>query len=295
MLLADAISPSVSVRTLLTAWQTDALSIVAFAVEAVLVSWYVWSVRRLAARGRHWPSWRTVSFCGGIALVVVATGSGLASYDDSVFAVHAVQHLLLMNFGPLLLALSAPVTLALQASSRRTQQGILRVLHHPVIEAVTHPVVVLVLGYGTMIGYFLTPLYQLSLEHPLLHEFTHLHFLVAGSLFWWLVVGIDPGRWRLTHPRKLAALALGIPVTAILGVSLTGARSSIAPAFHSVADTHSGGSIIWVVGELTTLVAMGVVVFQWMRAEERVAARLDRRLDAEAVAAGAAGPQVSGE
>ena len=68
--------------------------------------------------------------------------SGLASYDDQVFAAHVVQHLLLMNFAPILFALSAPVTLALQASDRRTQQGLLKVLHHPVVEFVTNPVFV---------------------------------------------------------------------------------------------------------------------------------------------------------
>ena len=99
--------------------------------------------------------------------MVIAVQSGLASYDDEVFAVHVVQHLLLMNFAPILYALSAPVTLALQASSRPTQQRLLKVLHHPVVEFVTNPVFVVLVTYGTMIVYFLTPFYNFSLEHPL--------------------------------------------------------------------------------------------------------------------------------
>jgi putative copper resistance protein D len=174
------------------------------------------------------------------------------------------------------------MTLALQASSRRTQTALVKVLHHPVVEALTHPVFVVALSSLTMIVYFLTPLYQLSLEHPVLHDVMHLHFLVSGALFWWLVVGLDPSRWRLSHPRKLALLAIGIPVSAIIGVTLTGTRSSVAPMFHTLADTKAGGSILWVVGELTTLVAMGIVVAQWMRFEEREAARADRRADAAA-------------
>jgi len=287
---AAAISPPLSLHQLLTGWQTDALSIAAMVVEAALVVWYVTAIRRLATRGRHWSRWRTASFLAGTLLVVVATQSGFASYDDSVFSVHVVQHLLLMNFAPILFALAAPMTLALQSSSRRTQQALLRVLHHPVVEAITHPAVVASLAYLTMLVFFLTPLYQLSLEHPLLHDFTHLHFLVSGALFWWLVIGLDPSRWRLSHPQKLGVLAVGIPVTAILGVSLTGAHGSIAPLFHSVADTRAGGSILWVAGELTTLVAMGITVYQWMRYEEREAVRADRRLDAETVAAAATGP-----
>ena len=277
---AGVTSPPVTVHVLLTAWQTGTADLVSMAAEAALAAWYLWSARRLARRGRRWSRRRAASFVGGLLLVVVAVQFGLASYDDSVFAMHVIQHLLLMNFAPILLALGAPVTLALQASSRRTQELLLEVLHSRVVVALTHPAVVVTLAYGTMIGYFLTPFYQFSLEHPLVHQLTHLHFLVSGALFWWMVVGLDPSRWRLSHAQKLGVLAVGIPVTAVLGLSLTGARNSVAPLFHSVADTHAGGAILWVAGELTTLVAMGIVLHQWMRAEERKAERADRRLDA---------------
>ena len=156
-MLADAISPPIRFHTLLTGWQTDSLSLVALAIEVTLAIWYVVSVRRLANRGRHWSPWRTASFVAATVLVIIAVQSGLASYDDQVFAAHVVQHLLLMNFAPILYTLSAPVTLALQASDRRTQQRLLKVLHHPVVEFVTNPVFVVFMAYVTMIVFFLTP------------------------------------------------------------------------------------------------------------------------------------------
>jgi len=285
VLLADVISPDVSVHTLLTGWQTDTLSLVTLAIELALAIWYVVSVRRLAARGRSWSAARTICFWAGTFLLIIAVQSGLAAYDDQVFWVHVVQHLLLMNFAPILLALSAPVTLALQASSRPTQRVILSILHNPVVEFITNPVLVVIAAYGTMLVYFLSPFYNFSLEHPVIHDLTHLHFLVSGCLFWWLVVGRDPSRWRMSYPAKLGFLAVGIPVNAILGVSLTGATASIAPHFHSLGDTHVGGSVLWVVGELTSLVALGIVLYQWMQYEERQAVRADRRSDAEEAAA----------
>jgi putative copper resistance protein D len=294
MLLADAISPDVSLHRLLTGVQTDWLSLVSLAIELAFVAWYVVSVRRLSTRGREWSPRRTACFVTGTVLVIIAVQSGLAAYDDQVFWVHVVQHLLLMNFAPIFLALSAPMTLALQASSRRTQGVLLSILHHPVVEFLTHPVVVVVTVYGTMLVYFLSPFYNFSLEHPLIHDVTHLHFLVSGALFWWIVVGRDPSRWRLSFPAKLGFLAAGIPVNAILGVSLTGATASIAPHFHSLGDTHVGGSVLWVVGELTSLIAMGIVLYQWMQAEERVAIRADRRADADAAIAEAASAAPNG-
>jgi len=293
VVLADAVSPAVRLHTLLVGWQTDTLSLVALSIEAVLAGWYLVSVRRLARRGRRWSPWRTASFLSGTVLVVAAAQSGLAAYDDQVFALHVVQHLLLMNFAPILYALGAPVTLALQASGRPTQRRLLKILHFPVVELVTSPAFVVAVAYATMLGYFLTPFYAFSLRHPLVHDLRHLHFLVSGCLFWWLVVGLDPSRWRLGYPAKLGILAVGVPVNAVLGIALTGARTSIASRFHSLADTHRGGSILWVVGELTTVVAMGIIVYQWMRHEERQAIRADRRLDA-LEAAGAASPDDAG-
>jgi cytochrome c oxidase assembly factor CtaG len=280
VLLADVLSPTVSLHRLITGWQTGPVSLVVLVVEVVLVVWYLVSVRRLAARGRSWAVKRTVAFGSGVLLVVLAVQSGLADYGDHVFWIYVIQHLLLMNFVPILLALSAPMTLALQASSRPTQRVLLGILHNPVVEFVTHPLVVGTAVYGTMLVYFLSPFYNVALEHPWLHDLVYLHFLVSGYLLWWIVIGRDPSRWRLSHPAKLGLLAVGIPVNAILGVSLTGATASIAPHFHTLGDTHVGGSILWVVGELTSLVAMGIVLFQWMQFEEREAVRADRRADA---------------
>ncbi|HEX4218619.1 MAG TPA: cytochrome c oxidase assembly protein [Acidimicrobiales bacterium] len=280
MIFADAISPVVNTHALLTTWQTDWLSLVSLGIETAFAVGYVVFVRRLAARGRPWSPWRTISFVAGILTIVIAVQSGVASYDDSVFDIHVIQHLLLMNVAPILLALGAPVTLVLQAGRRTTQQRVLKVLHHPIIEAITNPVVVLVVFSATMVGYFLTPFYQFSLEHPLLHDLTHLHFLIAGCLYWWLVVGIDPSRWRLSYPMKLGFLAVGIPVGTVLGLGLTQSRVSVAPLFHSLADTRAGGATLWIMGEIFTFVAMGIVVLQWMRADVREAARADRRADA---------------
>ena len=280
MIFADAISPAVHLHSLLTDWQTDWLSFVSLAIELTVAFGYVAFTRRLAARGRHWSPWRTVSFLAGILTIVIAVQSGLASYDDSVFNIHVIQHLLLMNVAPILLALGAPVTLVLQAGGRGTQQRVLKVLHHRFVEVITNPIFVLVIFSVTMVGYFLTPFYQFSLDHPLLHEVTHLHFLIAGCLYWWLVVGIDPSRWRLSYPMKLGFLAIDIPVGTLLGLGLTQSRISIAPQFHSLADTHAGGATLWIMGEIFTFLAMGIVIIQWMRADVREAARADRRADA---------------
>ena len=146
MSFAGAISPPVQLHTLITGWQTDWLSLVTVAVDIALGAGYVLAARRLALKGRQWSPRRTASFLAGIVTILVATASGLASYDDSVFSIHVIQHLLLMNVAPIFLVLGAPVTLALQASGRHTQTTILRVLHHPVWRMIPIPTAYMLLA-----------------------------------------------------------------------------------------------------------------------------------------------------
>ncbi|HXP33223.1 MAG TPA: hypothetical protein VN820_04355, partial [Acidimicrobiales bacterium] len=53
---------------------------------------------------------------------------------------------------------------------------------------------------------------------------------------------------------------------------------------------HAGGSIMWVVGDTLMLWPMIPVALRWMHLEERKAVRIDRELDAQALAEAAGGP-----
>ncbi|HLI16036.1 MAG TPA: cytochrome c oxidase assembly protein [Acidimicrobiales bacterium] len=283
MWFAAAASSPVRLGQLLTGWQHDAGSLTALAVLAALGAAYAAGVHRLARRKRRWSPWRSAAFGAGLVLVELAVGSGIASYDDSVFTVHVVQHLLLMNAAPPLLALGAPITLLLQATRRRTTSRLLRVLHSRPVELLTHPLVAFGVATATMYAYFLTPLYGASLRHPVLHDATHLVFLLAGCLYWWLVVGLDPIPHRLGHAARMGYLGLGIPLASFLGVAILNMAHPIAPE-HTLADTRAGGGVLWGFSELFTVAALAVIFLQWVREEDRRAAREDRRLDAVAAA-----------
>ena len=84
---------------------------------------YLFGVRRLHARGDAWPVARTLSFIGGgLGTITLATLSGIAAYDTSLFAVHMVQHMLLSMVATVFLALGAPITLALRLLPRRPRR-----------------------------------------------------------------------------------------------------------------------------------------------------------------------------
>jgi putative membrane protein len=275
-------SPPIHLTELVTKWQTDPFSLVVLALAIALGGAYLLGVRRLAVRKRQWSQWKTTSFLAGILVVILALDSGVEYYSKSVFYVLAIQHTMLMYTAPVLFALGAPMTLWLQASERRLQLFLLQVLHNKVFEIATFPVLVAAGSYVLMLAYFLSDLYSYSQAHPLFSNFINIAFVVAGCLYWWPVVGLDPSRWKLSFPAKLGYLATGIPITTFLGLGLLSATTSIDPAINTLTDTHAGGGALWVLGELFTLVAMGAVLVQLMHSEERAAARNDRRLDHEA-------------
>lgn len=270
-------SPPVKLSVLLTGFQTNPLSLLALLLELISAGLYLFGVKTMAGKGRKWPVGRTVAFLGGIAIVFLATGSGIAAYDDKVFTIHVIQHLMLMNMAPMLIALSAPVTLLLQASKKPIQTKTIKFLHSKVISVITFPVTAWIISYSTMYIYFLTPVYQLSIEHPLFHDYTHLHFLLAGLIFWTTLIGIDPIRWKMSYGAKLAYLLIGIPFSTFLGIALTSDRVSISPS-HTLADVHAGGALLWVFSEVFTVGALAIIFFQWAKHEERAARRADYEL-----------------
>ncbi len=282
-LLSAIPSPPVKLSVLLTGIQTGPISFAALALEIIFALLYLWGTKTLKARGRRWSTLRTVSFLAGDLVIFIATGSGLAAYDDKVFTIHVIQHLLLMNLAPIFIALSAPMTLLLQAAKRPVQTTTIKLLHSKVISVLTFPVFAWLINYSTMYVYFLTPVYQLSIEHPLFHDYTHLHFLIAGIIFWTTLIGVDPIRWKMSYGAKLAYLFAGIPFGTFLGIALTSVRTSISPA-HTIADVHAGGAVLWVFGEVFTVGAIAIIFFQWAKHEERAALRADRDLDRQAAA-----------
>src|SRR6202020_3102642 len=107
--------PPFTLLEVLSRWQFAPV-VTAFVVVAAGL--YLWGVLRVRRRhpARPWPLYRTALFLGGLAVVVIATQSGIGSYDDVLFWDHMVQHLLLLMVAPPLLVLGQPATLLLHAS-----------------------------------------------------------------------------------------------------------------------------------------------------------------------------------
>jgi putative copper resistance protein D len=285
--------PPLTVTRLLTEARPDPAWI---AIVLLLGGLYLAGVRRLADRGRRWPPPRTTSFGVGLAFLLFATCSGLAAYDQVLFSAHVTQHLLLGMVAPLFLALGAPITLALQASTRATQVGLLDLMGSRVGKVLGHPAVAWILFGGSMVLLYTTPLYELSLRNGLVHGSVHLHMFFVGCLFFWAVVAVDRAPVQLSHPARLGLVLLAIPFHAFLGIVIMSMSDVMAADWYAelgrtwgaspLHDQRTGGGLLWMVGDLLGIVAGGIVLVQWMAADEREARRVDRRLADERAAKG---------
>lgn len=276
--IAAAIGPGTppTLHVLLTGVQTGPLALAADAVEAAALLAYALGVRRLQRRGRRWPVGAAAGWAAGVAVVWVAIGSGLAAYDDVDISLHVVQHILLMMVAAPLLALGRPLTMAAQAAGRPVQRRVVRLANSRLLHAVTHPVPTTAVYYGTMYGFFLSPLYAYAVTHQLFHDATHLVFLGAGYLYWQPLVGGDPGRSRRSHMGRIVTLLVGSPFEGVLGVVLSGASWSISP-INTVAQTQAGGQVFLAMSMLASGLWALWLGWDWLADATRTAGRDDRR------------------
>lgn len=261
-------------------------------VVLVLGGLYLWGVTRLTSRGDAWSVGRSVSFLGlGLGTFALATMSGVGTYDDSLFAVHMVQHMILAMVTPVFLALGAPVTLALRTLPRRPRRALLSVLHSRPVAVLMFPAIGWLLFVANPFALYFSGWYEATLDNELLHELLHLHFLLVGCLFFWPLLGIDPVPGKVSHPMRMLLLAATLPFHAFLGIAIMsvgdGGQGLLAanhylelhPLAEAVSQQQIGGGLLWASGDIVGLLFVFTMAYQWMRASEREAVREDRRLD----------------
>lgn len=254
---------------------------------------YLLGVMRLRRAGVHWPLRRTVPWLLGCVVVIFAMCSGLARYAPVLAWVHMMQHLLLAIYAAPLLVLGAPMTLALRTikpaadpalpGPREILQAALSSRYSRII---TNPFVALTIFAGSMFVVFYSGLYGVMLRSHVGHLVISAHFLLSGYLFYWVVIGLDPGPHRAGAPMRLVLLLISAVAHTVFGVSLMASEAPLGGDWFAslgrtwgpsvVDDTQTAGAIAWTFGELPFVVIMGVLMMTWANDDEREQRRRDR-------------------
>ena len=242
----------------------------------VAAALYLWGVRRVRRRhpARPWPLSRTALFLGGLAVVVIATESGIGRYDDVLFWDHMVQHLLLLMVAPPLLVVGQPATLLLHASRNPLHTWAKKALRSRVMAAITWPPFGVALYVGVIVGTHLTGFMNLVQANSAVHDAEHALYLVAGYLYFLPLIGREPIRWRVSYPTRIFLLFIAMPVDAFTGLVLGSEASNPVPSLADqrpawapdpLTDVHIGGAVMWVGGAGIMFGLMMAVFFAWSR------------------------------
>ncbi|MEV4070676.1 cytochrome c oxidase assembly protein [Nonomuraea fuscirosea] len=292
-LLGFPLPPPLTLSGIFTMWWLDLFFAV---VAAALAGLYGAGVVRLLRRGDRWSWGRTAAWYIGVALLVFSTQSGLARYAKVMFDIHMIEHMTLSMVVPIFLVLGGPVTLALRAlkpASRRGDRGprewITTILNSRFTKVVTHPLVATAIFVTSTYALYFTPLFESAMNEHLGHIWMTLHFLISGSLFFWVIIGVDPGPHRLPYVWRLLMLFVTMPFHAFFGIALMMMGGVIASGWYEQlgrtwGDTllqtqRDGGAIAWGFGEIPTLLVLLAIAVQWYKDDDRQARRADRRAD----------------
>jgi cytochrome c oxidase assembly factor CtaG len=205
---------------------------------------------------------------------------------------------------PPLLVLGGPVLLALRTLPARNDGGrgirewMLILVHSRYLRVLSTPAVAAVLFAGSLVVFYYTGWFEWAMFAHQGHVFMTVHFLATGYLFFWVLIGIDPGPNRPTHLMRLLVLLATLAFHAFFGLTIMANSAVLAEAWWTalggattaqlLADQGVGGGIAWSAGEIPTVLIALVVVAQWVKSDEKSAKRYDRRAerdgDAELVA-----------
>ena len=257
------------------------------------VALYIKGVVVLTRRGDKWPVGRTISFALGISAIDFATSGGLGVYAHFAFSWHMVSHMVLGMIAPIGIVLGAPITLALRTlpQSRDGEElgvrGLLiKALHSRYARVLTNPVVALAIFDGSLFALYFTPLFGGMMQSHQGHLFMSIHFLLAGILFFHVIVGVDPNPRKVPHIIRIVILFAAMSIHAFFSVALMSATTLIDGGYFEslqrpwsmdlLADQRSGGAIGWAMGEIPILIALVATFIQWMRDDSHEVKRIDR-------------------
>lgn len=260
-----------------TSWTFEPGAILAMAVMtgAYLVRWR--RARASAGPGAA-PVWRLASFAAGILLLAVALVSPVDRLAEQAFAMHMVQHLLLIDVASVLLILGLtkvilrPVTKRLQRIERAAG-----FLGGPIFAIVFYVVVMWV--------WHVPAFYDAALEAGPVHVLEHVLFAGAGVLYWWHLLSPIRTRRRLGGMGPVVYMLVTKVLVGLLGIALTFAPNTLyafyeqqAPiwGFTAQSDQQAAGAVMAIEQSIVMGIALVFLFVRALQESERDEQRAER-------------------
>jgi len=207
-----------------------------------------------------------------------------------------IAHMVLGMIAPIGFVLSAPITLALRTlpagrtpNERGIRGSLITIIHSKYSIIITNPVTALAIFDGSLFGLYLTPIFGSLMRSHSGHLLMDIHFILAGYLFFYVIIGVDVNPRKIPHIVRIIVLFAAMSIHAFFSITLLSTSSLVDGGFFELlhrtwnmdllADQHTGGAVGWAMGEIPILLALVATFIQWVRADSREAKRIDRSAD----------------
>lgn len=235
-----------------------------FLILTILFIVYVAGTITILNKGKRWSKWRSLSFITGLSILGFAFLPSTIQYAHQQFKGHMLQHILIGMLAPIGLVMGAPVTLALKSLPTKSARLVIELLKCRVFHFISHPFTALLLNIGGMFILYLTPIYNASFTNPVLHHLIHIHFLAAGYLFTWSIIGPDPAPRRPGLKTRGIFLFLSMAAHAYLSKFMYAylyPRNSI----HTDEDIRSAAKFMYYGGDFSELIVVILFFLMWYK------------------------------
>lgn len=274
---------------LVTRWTGEPVALIA---AVLAVAWYLHSVHRLRADGAVWRVRHTVVFLVGVVLWLWVTCGFAQVYSHSLFWVWTAQTLALLLVVPLIVMAGQPVRLArLRHGGQRWLDTTLRsrfgrVLASPLVGPTVVPLLAVVLFFGPVPGW--------AIAFSPAGWLVHLAVFTIGAMIALPLVGVSHLRASLAVGLTLLVGMVELVLDAIPGIVLRLQTHTTTTFFaHRNAhhwspsplhDQQAAGAILWCLAEVVDLPFLGLMLYQWVRADRHEGIAVDTVLEAERLA-----------
>jgi cytochrome c oxidase assembly factor CtaG len=253
---------------------------------------YGLGLRAAAARGRHWPLWRTLAFYVlGLGSLALLTCGFPGVYSGQLRWAFTLKTSLLLFVVPLLIGLGKPISLARAALP---PGGIVRlnaVLSHRLVRLVSNSMAAPLLGLA-LFSTFLTPLFSTLRTDPLAEALVTIAVPLLGLLMALPIIEeADFQRSSAFITLEFVFVFIELLIDAVPGILLrlngqvldhvlaAGSRAAWFP--DPLRDQQLAGDLLWFICEIVDLPLIILMFMRFSRSDKREARGFDDLTDQE--------------